>query len=530
MSHASLILRRGRIYTEAHSRPVEALAIAHDRVLLAGNDDKAAALAGPETEIVDLMGRTVLPGLTDAHLHLFAYARHLSQVDCETRDLPECLERLRSRVGSASAGDWILGHGWNHNVWGAYGSAADLDAVTGGRPAYLTAKSLHCAWVNSAALAAAGIGASTADPPGGRIGHDAAGRPTGILFESAVQLVSALIPQPTPAQTAETIAAALDTLVRLGLTCVHDFDGAASMLALQTLRERGKLPVRVVKHIQRDQMDGALDLGMQSGFGDDWIRIGHVKLFADGALGPRTAWMLEPYDGEAGNLGLPQATREEIISVGRRAIPAGLALAVHAIGDAANREVLDAFETLQSSVPSSGAGRPPHRIEHVQLISPSDIPRLAKLGIVASMQPIHATSDMLMAERYWGARVRHAYAWRSLADAGATLAFGSDAPVESPNPFCGLHAAVTRRRQDGSPGPDGWTPAQRLAWSRALEAFTLGPAIASGTSARQGRLAPGYLADLIVLEKDPSQSDPMGLAGITPVGAIVGGEFRDRRF
>ncbi|OGO14452.1 MAG: hypothetical protein A2Y93_14300 [Chloroflexi bacterium RBG_13_68_17] len=530
MTQASLILLRGRIYTSADGQAVEALAVRGDRVLLAGTNDDAGALAGPETETVDLDGRTVLPGLTDAHLHLQAYARHLGHIDCETSDLQECLERVRASAQRAAPDEWILGHGWNHNVWGAYGSAAALDAVTGGRPTYLTAKSLHCAWANSAALAAAGVESSTADPPGGRIERDAGGRPTGILFENATHLVSRCIPPPTSAQVTESIAAALESLVRLGLTCVHDFDGAACLRALQLLRDDGRLSLRVVKHIQSDQLEAALDLGLRTGFGDDWLRIGHLKLFADGALGPRTAWMLAPYDGEPDNVGMGQTSKAELVSLGRRAIPAGLALAVHAIGDRANREVLDAFELLQDLEAAGPLPRAPHRIEHVQLIHPSDMPRLARLGVVASMQPIHAPSDMLMADRYWGQRVRSAYAWRSLAAAGATLAFGSDAPVESPNPFWGLHAAVTRRRHDGSPGPDGWIPGERLSLSQALDAYTRGPARAAWPDATRGRLASGCLADLIILDQDPWALDPGDLFGLRPIGTVVGGLFRHREF
>ncbi len=530
MTHASLILRRGRIYADTQSLPVEAIAVLGERVLLTGRYEEMSGLEGPESIVLDLAGRTVLPGLTDTHLHLQAYARHLLQVDCETDGIGACLVRVRQAAARAAPGDWVLGHGWNHNVWGVFGTAAELDAVTGARPCYLTAKSLHCAWANSAALAAAGIDASTADPTGGRIERRADGGPSGILFETATQLVARCIPQPTGAQLSESLAAALDTLIRFGLTCVHDFDGAACLQALQSLREDGRLPLRVVKHIQREQLEGALSLGLRTGFGDDWIRIGHLKLFADGALGPRTAWMLSPYDGEPGNLGLPQLTKDELIDLGRRAIPAGLFLAVHAIGDGANREVIDAFESLLALPATNAPGHIPHRIEHVQLIHPSDMARMAHLGLTASMQPIHATSDMPMADRYWGHRVENAYAWRSLAAAGAVLAFGSDAPVESPNPFWGLHAAVTRRRPDGSPGPEGWTPGERLTFSQALNAYTRGPALAAGRGSIQGRLAPGCLADLVILDQDPWAVDPHELLGLRPAGVVVGGVIQFREF
>ena len=240
--------------------------------------------------------------------------------------------------------------------------------------------------------------------------------------------------------------------------------------------------------------------------------------------------MLAPYDGEPDNLGLPQLTKAELCDLGRRAIPAGLSLAVHAIGDGANREVIDAFEALQAIPAPDDPGPIPHRIEHVQLIHPSDMARLARLRLTASMQPIHATSDMPMADRYWGDRVENGYAWRSLAAAGAVLAFGSDAPVESPNPFWGLHAAVTRRRPDGRPGPEGWTPGERLTFSQALNAYTRGPALAAARDSIQGRLAPGYLADLIILDQDPWEVDPDALLGLRPVGVVVGGIIQLREF
>jgi predicted amidohydrolase YtcJ len=264
---------------------------------------------------------------------------------------------------------------------------------------------------------------------------------------------------------------------------------------------------------------------LRSGFGDDFLRIGSVKLFSDGALGPRTAAMLQPYEGEAGYTGMLLLDAEEIFERGREAVKTGLSLAIHAIGDRANHEVLNAYAQLRAFERENGLPELRHRIEHVQVLHADDVARLAGLGVIASMQPIHATSDMRIADRHWGQRADLAYAWRTLLQNGAMLAFGSDAPVESPNPFWGLHAAVTRRRRDGTPGPLGWHPEQRLGLEEALRAFTLGPAFAAGLEARRGRLAAGYDADLIVLERDPFQAPPDELYTLLPGATMVAGEW-----
>jgi hypothetical protein len=345
-----------------------------------------------------------------------------------------------------------------------------------------------------------------------------------------MRLVASAVPAPSVEDVARAVASAQPRLWEVGLTGVHDFDGPLCFAALQTLRERGELGLRVLKSIPLDQLDAAVELGLRSGFGDDWIRLGAVKIFADGALGPRTAAMLEDYEAEPGNRGALLQDRETLFEIGRRALPAGLALAIHAIGDRANHEVLQAFSALRREAAATGAPRMPSRIEHVQLLHPEDVPWLARLNLVASMQPIHATSDMEMAQRHWGDRVRTSYAWRSLARTGTRLVFGSDAPVESPNPFWGWHAAITRRRHDGSPGPDGWLPQERLDRLGSLEGFTRHPAELAGMGGRQGILRPGSLADLIVLDRDPLECAAEELYTLRPCGTMVGGRWRYRDF
>jgi hypothetical protein len=274
-----------------------------------------------------------------------------------------------------------------------------------------------------------------------------------------------------------------------------------------------------------DLLQQAHDLGLRSGFGDDMLRIGSVKVFMDGALGPRTAAMFQPYENDPGNRGILNMDGEHLFEISRKAADVGLGMTVHAIGDRANHEVLNAFEQLRAYEKEKNLPRLRHRIEHVQVLHPDDSGRLGKLGVIASMQPIHATSDMLAAEKLWGARSAGAYAWRTQLDHGAVLAFGSDAPVESPNPFFGLHAAVTRRRADGSPSPDGWYPEQRLSILEAWSGFTSGPAFAAYMENRLGKLAPGYHADLIALEKDPLTCEPDDLLKMQSSATMVKGEW-----
>lgn len=533
-----LILTAARIHTLDPKKPVvQVLAIDRGRIAAAGDLASIQAAVSPGSRKVDLGDRTVIPGLTDAHIHLQTYALGLQKLDCGTGTLDECLQRVAARAESTSPGEWITGHGWNQNEWvEGFGSAAQLDVVAPNSPVYLTAKSLHAAWANSAALRRAGITANTPDPRGGQIQRDARGKPTGILLESAMSLVADRVPAPDPHKIAQAILDAQPGLWRMGLTGVHDFDRRECFAALQILHSAGLLKLRVTKSIPIEDLDHALALGLRSGFGDDFLRIGSVKAFSDGALGPRTAAMLQPYEGEPENCGLLLLDKEEIVERGRPAVENGLSLAIHAIGDLANHEVLESYSQLRK-IETAGIDkqlhggsartleRLRHRIEHVQIIHPDDAPKLAPLGIIASMQPIHVISDFPAADRYWGQRSENAYAWRTLRDLGTMMAFGSDAPVESPNPFWGLHAAVTRRRPDGPPGPEGWYPTQRLNLMDAVQGFTYGAAYAAGMEHCLGKLAPGYLADLLVLETDLFACPTDEIPEIRPVATMVHGEW-----
>ncbi len=529
------ILYNAQIYTlDSQLSTASAIVIDHGQIQAVGDQRSILSKYAHSTKRLNLGGKTVIPGLIDAHLHLHQYALTLQRVDCETETREECLKKVAEKVSSTPPGEWILGHGWNQNVWPEdFGNAEQLDAIAPDNPVYLTAKSLHAAWVNSAALQFAGISAHTQDPPGGKIQRRADGSPTGILFETAMALVSENIPELSPGKVAEAIYDAQANLWKMGLTSVHDFDRRTCFIALQQLHQAGKLKLRVTKSIPIESLSLAVELGLRTGFGDDLLRIGSIKAFADGALGPRTAAMLQPYEGEPDNRGLLMLDAEELFEQGRFAVSNGLSLAVHAIGDHANHEVLQAFSQLREyerqhpeQIHAAGKSRRlRHRIEHVQVIHPDDLPRLADLDVIASMQPIHATSDYLAAEKYWGDRSRYAYAWQSLLEAGTHLAFGSDAPVESPNPFWGLHAAITRKRADGSPGSQGWYPEQRISLTAALRGFTTGAAYAAGMENRLGQLAPGYLADLLVLNQDIFLADPDEIHEMRPLGTMISGEW-----
>jgi predicted amidohydrolase YtcJ len=372
-------------------------------------------------------------------------------------------------------------------------------------PVILWRNDLHLAVINTRALQEADITADTPNPPEGVINRDESGQPNGILRELAINLVTNVIPPPTEEETVAAMREGFSILHRLGLTGVHDYrimggaDGPPAFRAYQNLRAAGELALRMWMHIPGERLDDAVALGLRSGMGGDYLRVGHVKLFSDGGQGARTAWMLEPYQ-DTGDCGMPLTPMDEIAQAVRKADQAGLAVAIHAIGDRANRELITVFEQLETQN-SKPKARPHHRIEHVQMIQPEDVARLGKLDVVASVQPIHCPDDIPMVEKSVGPRGRLAYPFRDMLDAGVTLALGSDCPVASPNPMFGIHAAVTRQQRDGEP-QGGWYPDQRLTVAEAVWGYTMGAALVAGRETELGSITPGKLADLVVLDRD----------------------------
>jgi predicted amidohydrolase YtcJ len=453
--------------------------------------------------------------LCDAHIHIEKYARILDQIDCETSTLEECLDKVEKRCQVALKGDWVLGHGWDQNRWGGYGSLKDLDSVSAG-------------WANSKAMAQCGLSDSSEDPPKGKLQRDSQGQLTGILFEDALLLISAKIPKPDESELAAMILRAQDHLHRWGITAIHDFDGLRCLNALHRLELDTKLKLRVLKHVREKEFNQAVEGNFRTRYDSDWIRIGHLKLFSDGALGPRTAAMLEHYEGDPGNLGMLLFSTDELVEIGRSAIQSGFPMAIHAIGDRANRTALDAFKVLKDL----DLDNPPfpHRIEHVQLLDKDDVTRLADLGITASMQPIHAVSDQQMADQYWGDRVRWGYAWKAQFSAGAQVVFGSDAPVESPDPWLGIYAAITRKPMGAKVDSGAWIPEERVSLSEALQAYTKSPAQSTAWRSFIGQLGAGFSADLIVLEQDPFNIQEDGIPELRPCGVMVNGEWVIREF
>jgi len=517
---ADVILTNGRVYTMDAALPLaEAVAVAGNRILAVGTAAEIAPLRGPKTQVIDLHGRPLLPAFADSHIHFVNYALARQRMNLSAaRSAEKVAAIVAERAASTPPGRWLRGGGWDRNVWPdkALPTKAILDAVAPEHPVALESKDLHSVWVNSQALARAGITAATPDPPGGVIvRHPHTGEPTGILLEAACKLISRAYPRPTLAACVDAVRGAMPLAWAAGITSIHqmgDEPDARAFHVFQLLNQQGELGLRVLYYIPREKLEAAIAVGLRSGLGDRRLRIGGVKLFADGSLGSRTAAMLEPYEDEQQNYGIMVTPKQELRELVRRAKAAGLGVAIHAIGDRANRDVLDVLEEIRQERSVYPFAQSVDRIEHAQLLHPDDIPRLARWNIIASMQPLHCTSDMVMADRHWGEpRCAGAYAWRSLLDAGVRLAFGSDAPVEPLDVLAGIHAAVTRRRADGSPGPEGWHPEQRLRVAEAVHGYTLGAAYAAGEERWRGSITPGKLADLVVLSDDIFACEPMDI-------------------
>lgn len=515
-----LVLTARRIHLLGDHPPVTALLIRGGRIAAAGTADevRAAALPGARTEHVE---GVVTPGLTDAHVHLTTWALARRRVDLNAaRTLDDGVAAVAQAARTGEG--WVRGLGWDRHRWGGLPTREPLDRVCPDRPVFMLSHDIHGAWVNSQALRRCGITRDTPDPAGGEIVRDAAGEPTGVLLEKAVRLVESHLPTPPPQEVRVALREAQAEAHRLGLTGVHSVE-VTGLEDFAAMEQDGELRLRVLQTIPLPRLDHAIATGLRSGFGSEWLRIGGVKMFTDGALGSRTAWMRQPYQGgAAGDTGIRTLEPDEFRDNVHRAARAGIASTVHAIGDAA---VEMALEVL------AGAERPramPHRIEHVQLCPPELWERAGRSGVVGSMQPIHLMTDIPAAERHWGhERSRGAYAFAPLARAGMTLAFGSDVPVESCDPRLGLFAAVRRAGWDGAPA-QGWWMENAITAEQALRAYTEGPAVAAGVEGRQGRLLPGYDADLVAWDVDPLDAEPDAVREMTCVLTMVGGEVVQR--
>ncbi|MCB8942441.1 MAG: amidohydrolase [Ardenticatenaceae bacterium] len=534
---ADLVLTNGRIHTLHPAQPTAtAVAIRDGKFLAVGNDDAMRALLKAGGEWLDLGGRTVTPGLVDAHVHFQWLSMGLQQVDLDgTTSVDDARQRIRQHMAAhppASKDTWVYGRGWFQEIWPdkAYPTAAQLDDIVPDNPAFFPARSGHAGWANSRAMQLAGITAETADPPGGEIQRDANGSPTGITFETGMDLIKRLIPQPTVDELADAMRYAQTVCWAQGLTGIHDFDGALCFQALQTLNLSGELGLRFIKNVPVYRIEAAVGVGLRSGFGNDFLRIGGMKIFADGALGLRTASMIAPYEGESDNYGIIVTDKEEMMERASFASANGFSVTIHAIGDKANHDVLDVYEAVRQEEAARGVAPSArrHRIEHVQILHQTDLHRLAQLKVIASMQPIHVISDMETADRNWGDRTQYSYAWRTMLDSGAVLAFGTDAPVEKIDTMPGIHAAVSRRHPHGYGGPDGWHPEQKLTMDETIHAFTMGPAITCGQEAKLGSITPGKLADLTIYERDIYAIPHDELLETKIAGTVVGGEFKYR--
>jgi len=474
---------------------------------------------------LDGKGRTLLPGLFDAHGHVMGLGIAALTLDLsDTRSLAEAQARIADYAKAHPERRWILGRGWNQEVWrlGRFPTAADIDAVVADKPVLLERVDGHAQWGNSAALAAAGITAKTMSPPGGRIEKLASGAPAGVLVDGATSLVEKAVPQPLPAERDLALATAQDILLSLGITAIADM--GTSPEDWNTMRragDKGALRVRFVSYA--NSIDTAVSIagsGPTPWLYGDRLRMVGIKVYADGALGSRGACLKQAYADAPGQTGLCFLDDTKMRNIMSRAAMNNLQVATHAIGDAANAQVLSAIEELVETY----KGDRRWRIEHAQIVDPADLPRFGRNGIIASMQPVHQTSDRTMAEARLGpSRLAGAYAWASMLRNGSTLAFGSDVPVESANPFPGLAAAITREGADGQPF-GGWQPQERVTREQALAAFTTGAAFAGQAEDRIGRLSPGYRADFILVNVDPMLSTPAELRATKVDETWVGGK------
>lgn len=524
---ADLIVHNARIYTVDDARPVvEALAVRDGRVAFAGSRIEAEALRGPRTRMLDLGGRTVIPGMVDAHAHLLGLGESLRNVDLVgTTSYEDVVARVAERARQVPAGTWILGRGWDQNDWGstAFPTHEALSRAVPDHPVVLSRVDGHAILANAAAMRAAGVTAASRDPEGGRIERDAQGNPTGVFVDNAEGLVSRAMPAMSDAERRGAVVAAVEEMHRWGLTGIHDAGaGRATIDTYEALAKAGQLDLRLYVMIGDDSSAIAhyFRRGPQSGLYDGRLWIRAVKLYADGALGSRGAALLDPYADDPNNRGLLVSPPEHIRAVAEQGLRSGFQINTHAIGDRGNRVVLDAYAAALRTVP-----RADHRfrVEHAQVLHHDDIPRFAQLGVIPSMQAVHQTSDMYWAGNRLGVgRLLGAYAWRSLLATGVPVPNGSDFPVERTNPLLSFSASVSRQDANGWPA-GGWYPAQRMTRDEALKSMTIWPAYAAFQERELGSLTPGKYADFVVLDRDIMTVGEREVPGTNVLATYIGG-------
>ncbi len=503
-----LILHSGTFFTlDRHQPTANAVAICGQKICGLGNNSDVLAMAGPTTRKVDLAGKLVLPGFIDSHLHFYEWALNYDSIDfSKTSGFGAMEDAVRAKAVDLGAGQWVLGQGFNESDWpeNRIPDRKDLDLVAPDNPVCIWRCDLHLGVANSMALSMAGIDSTTPNPLNGVIVKDASGMPTGVLKELALNRIREAIPELSEDKILKNMQKAIVHAHGLGLTGVHDIrlmggeEGAAALQTWQTLHALGQLNIRCHVALPGEMTDQAVALGLHTGFGDDLLAIGHLKFFADGGMGARTAWLTEKYlDAE---YGMPLTPIAEIEAAVTKADQAGLSCMVHAVGDRTSREVIDMFTRVEMRNHSSCLL--PHRIEHVQMIQPEDLEKLSRMkNLALSCQPNNMSLDISMIDQCLGPRGRYTYSLKSLLNSGIPLMLSSDAPVADPNPFAGIYSAVTRKRMDGTP-VEGWYKKQALDVSEAIRAYTLTPAQASGCDQTRGSISMGKYADMVVANRN----------------------------
>jgi predicted amidohydrolase YtcJ len=517
-----------RIYTGDPSRPWAAAILVRDgKVAAVGSSAEVKALCGRSAQIFEMPGRLVTPGIVDAHLHFVSFGLYLERVDLrDLTSISACRERLEAAVAKKRPGEWIIGRGWNEHIWTDRREpcAKDIDDISPDHPVMLVRCCGHTVWINSTAMRLAGITQEAMDIPGARIERDAAGQPIGLCREYR-KTIEKVIPPPTLEERKTAALRAQAEALRYGVTGVHTCETLAEWDALAALEAEGKLRIRIHHTLPPEEVEKAEARGIELTKGSDRLWFGQVKLFADGTLGSGTALLHAPYADAPSATGLECLTVAQIRERVELAYGHGGDVAVHAIGDLATTNVLDAIQQARAKFP----GPKRDRVEHVQLMHPADFARFRSMDVVASCQPVHLHTDMLVAEKKWGMdRCKYGYAWKTMLKTGIKVQFGSDAPVEHINPLLSFHAAMARQTPAGEPKA-GWFPAERLTLEETLHAFTVVPAWTSRREARLGTLAPGRVADVTVFAEDLSALAPETLPAAHVEMTIVGGEVAHRK-